>query len=308
LREDEAKAVVDERERNGPYRGLADLASRSGIGRDGLERLAWAGACEALGIVADCHRSRAEERASTRRSGEPPSKWRLFPDRWEESANGASSRRRDLWQLGVARGARREGAGTQLSLPLPTPAPPALRELDSWERMVADYSSTGMTLGVHPMELLRPTLEEELVTSAELRRLPHGTPLRVAGMVTARQRPATAHGVVFMLLEDEVGTVNVVVLPPVYERHRLTVRAASFVCIEGRLERRDDVMNVVATAVRSLATPDLPEADVRQIEPPVERETGRAADAADRVRGAPDRAAQVAAVAPAAHSFGRRGR
>jgi error-prone DNA polymerase len=211
-----------------------------------------------------------------------------------------SSRRRDLWHVGIARGARREAAGSQLSLPLPIPAAPTLHELDSWERLVADYASTGMTLAEHPMELLRPGLADGVVRSADLARMPNGAPLEVAGMVVARQRPATANGVVFMLLEDEVGTVNVVVLPPVYRRHRLTVRAASFVSIAGRLERRESVMNVVATGVRSLATPDMPPAEVRHIEPPTERETGRISDA--------DRAADLAAVAPAAHSFGRRGR
>ena len=94
-------------------------------------------------------------------------------------------------------------------------------------------------------------------------------------MVVARQRPATARGVVFLLLEDEVGTVNVIVPPPVYERHRLVVRTASFVLISGRLERRDGTTNVVAAAVDSLSRPDMPGAEVRHIEPPVERETGR---------------------------------
>jgi error-prone DNA polymerase len=286
LREDEAEALVEERERGGSYRDLADLASRSGVGRDGLERLAWAGACEGFGVA-----------VGQRLGLEGP------------ASNGAApSRRRDLWRVGVARGGQREGAVAQLSLPLPLPAAPSLRELDSWERMVADYSSTGMTLTEHPMELLRPSLGEGMVRSDDLARLPNGASLEVAGMVVARQRPATANGVVFMLLEDEVGTVNVVVLPPVYGRRRLTVRAASFVLVTGRLERRDEVMNVVASDLRSLATPDMPAANVRHIEPPAQRETGRAGGAAERTADVADRAAEVAAVAPAAHSFGRRGR
>ena len=125
-------------------------------------------------------------------------------------------------------------------------------------------------------------------------------------MVVARQRPATARGVVFMLLEDELGTINVVVPPPVYERHRLAVRTASFAQREREAGAPRGVVNVVASAVRPLATPDQPRADVRQIEPPVERETGRRASGE---RSAADaRAAELAAVAPAAHSFGRRGR
>ena len=288
FREDEARALVDERERGGPYADLADLASRSGVGPDGLERLAWAGACERI-------------------------------------EGGAELRRRqDLWQLGVANGARRIAANNgaadgaarngngradaaiQLSLPLPIPAPPTLRELDSWERLLADYTSTGIAIAEHPMTLIRPGLEEGMATSADLTRLPNGSFVRVPGMVVARQRPATANGVVFMLLEDEVGTVNIVVPPPVYRNYRMAVRTASFARVDGKLERREDVMNVVARAVHPLSTPDQPASKVRQIEPPVERETGR--HGRDGAVVADPRTAELAAVAPAAHSFGRRGR
>jgi error-prone DNA polymerase len=304
LREDEALALVAERERGGPFTDLADLASRAGVGPDGLERLAWAGACERIG-------------------------------------GGRELRRRqDLWQLGVASGARRvpgRGAANgsrfagsisndsghalaagdpgshdsaeapiQLSLPLPIPAPPTLRELDSWERLLADYSSTGIAIAEHPMTLVRPGLEDGMTTSADLDRLAAGSFVRVPGMVVARQRPATANGVVFMLLEDEVGTVNIVVPPPVYARHRMAIRTASFARVDGRLERRERVINVVARAVHPLATPDQPASKVRHIEPPVERETGR--HGRDRAVAADPRTAELAAVAPAAHSFGRRGR
>jgi error-prone DNA polymerase len=181
-----------------------------------------------------------------------------------------------------------------------------LRELDSWERLLADYASTGVAIAEHPMALMRPGFEGGIATSADLDRLGNGSFVRVPGMVVARQRPATARGVVFMLLEDELGTVNVVVPPPVYAQHRLAVRTASFAQVAGKLERRAGVINVVASAVHPLATPDQPPAKVRHIEPPAERETGRRSrDAA----AAPDaRAAELAAVAPAAHSFGRRGR
>jgi error-prone DNA polymerase len=125
-------------------------------------------------------------------------------------------------------------------------------------------------------------------------------------MVVARQRPATARGVVFMLLEDELGTVNVVVPPPVYVRHRLAVRTASFARVSGKLERRAGVVNVVASAVHPLAAPDQPRADVREIGAPAEPERG--GRVADKGSAADARAADLAAVAPAAHSFGRRAR
>jgi error-prone DNA polymerase len=273
---EEAEALVGERLQGGDYRDLAELASRSGIGRQGLERLAWAGACEPLGHPA-----------------------------------GRAPRRDELWRLGIARGSDqvRGRDHAQLALPLPLPAPPDLRPLDAWERIVADYTSTGVTLGEHPIEVLRPELEPGLVRSEELLTLPDRSEIAVAGMVVARQRPATAKGIVFMLLEDEVGVVNVIVPPPVYERCRLAVRTASFALVRGRLERRERVINLLAHAVERLAIPAHAGAEVRHIEPPVERETGREpAEPAPAAVAAGGRGArEIAAVAPNPHSFGRRG-
>jgi hypothetical protein len=112
-----------------------------------------------------------------------------------------------------------------------------------------------------------------------------------------------------MLLEAELGVVNIVVLPPVYERCRLAVRTAPFARVHGRLERQEKrVLNVVAGSVTPLATPDVPLADVVPIEPSFERETGRERDAGRDVT--PERLAAaaggLAAVAPKPHSFGRR--
>jgi error-prone DNA polymerase len=267
IAESEARALVSERGRGGPYGDLADLASRSGMGRDGLARLAWAGACGEV-------------------------------------------RRDELWRLGVASGGERARGRerVQLSLPLSLPAAPALRRLDAWERMVADYASTGVTLGDHPMELLRPELDGGVARSGDLERLRNRTPVEVAGLVVARQRPATARGVVFMLLEDELGTVNVVVPPPVYRRHRLAVRTAPYALVRGLLERRDGVTNVVAAAVEPLSAPAHEAGEVRTIEPPAERETGRDVAAGERRASAASGAAgELAAVAPRAQSFGRRG-
>jgi error-prone DNA polymerase len=130
----------------------------------------------------------------------------------------------------------------------------------------------------------------------------------VAGLVVARQRPATANGVTFMLLEDEWGTINLIVAPPVYEKHRLTVRTEPFVMATGRLERRDGVINVVVQSLRSIERPDLPRADVKQIEPPAGRETGRDEVAAPASEAVAASAGSLRAVLPTPHSFGRRGR
>jgi error-prone DNA polymerase len=268
--EEEVRTLVRERERGGPYADLADLASRSGMGRDGLERLAWAGACTSLGMAGDARAGRASKAGQGARPADYHDAWRIdvaMRSKLSDQRPGAG-RREDLWRLGIARGGERArgGAPVQLSLPLPLPAPPDLRPLDSRERIVADYASTGIALGEHPMELLRAELDPAVARSADLERTPNSSAIEVAGLVVARQRPATAHGVVFMLLEDECGTVNVIVPPPAYERCRLAVRTAAYARIEGRLERREGVVNVIANAIVTLSAPGREGAEVRMIE------------------------------------------
>ena len=90
--------------------------------------------------------------------------------------------------------------------------------------MLADYRLTSLSVGLHPLELLRPHLPGEVLSSADLEEAPHGARVSVAGLAVARQRPATASGVVFMLIEDEHGQMNLIIPPPVYDRHRALVR------------------------------------------------------------------------------------
>ncbi len=107
-----------------------------------------------------------------------------------------------------------------------------------------------MTLGEHPMALMRDGLDPELLRSTDLERVEDGAIVEVAGMVVARQRPETAKGIVFMLLEDERGTVNLIVPPQVYDRHRAEVRTSPLVRAKGRLERREGTTNVLVSEVR----------------------------------------------------------
>nr|MBA3358528.1 hypothetical protein [Thermoleophilaceae bacterium] len=123
-------------------------------------------------------------------------------------------------------------------------------------------------------------------------------PVTVAGLVVARQRPATAKGVTFMLLEDEHGTINLIVPPPVHDRCRLAVRGEPLVIADGRLEHREGVINVLVHEVRRLDRGDLPRAEVRHIEP---RRTW-SSEAGEDVGVS---TADLAAAMPAANSFGR---
>jgi error-prone DNA polymerase len=218
---------------------------------------------------------------------------------WAGAYEGMA-RREALWQMGVVTPGKTVEGGLQLALPIDAPVAPALRDLTRWERLVADYGSIRISLAEHPLELLRGDLPREAVSSTALERIPHGSRVMVAGLVVARQRPATAKGVTFMLLEDEWGTINLVVTPPVYERHRLIVRTEPFVLVQGRLERRSGVTNVVVDTLRALEQPDLPRAQVKQIEPPPGRETGRTQEQLAATAG------DLRAVLPSPHSFGRR--
>jgi len=116
------------------------------------------------------------------------------------------------------------------------------------------------------MALLRARLGSGVVSSADLERLEHGRRVRIGGLVVARQRPGTASGVVFVLLEDEHGTINLVVPPPVYERHRLTVRTEPLMLVEGKLEKlpaAGGAINVLVDKVGSIDAPDRVLAEIK---------------------------------------------
>jgi error-prone DNA polymerase len=116
------------------------------------------------------------------------------------------------------------------------------------------------------MALVREDLPADVVTAADLERLRHGVRVRIGGLVVARQRPATANGIVFMLLEDEHGTINLVVPPTTYDRDRLVVRGEPLVFAEGRLEKHPKAagaINIVVDSIRPLDTSRIgPAADV----------------------------------------------
>jgi error-prone DNA polymerase len=125
--------------------------------------------------------------------------------------------------------------------------PPALAPPTEGEDLVADFASLGLTLGRHPLALLRDRLRDMgLATAAEVRGARHGRCLRVCGIVTGRQRPDTASGVVFVTLEDETGCVNVIVWRDLGERQRRELLGARLLAVHGVIEREGEVVHVVA--------------------------------------------------------------
>ena len=136
-----------------------------------------------------------------------------------------------------------------------------LRPMTTEERLVADFESTGVTLGPHPMAYHRPQMNAAgILPAANLRGLPDGTYARIAGAVIARQRPGTAQGFIFLSLEDETGISNAIINPQLYERNRITVTRGRFLRVDGTLQNQDGVINVRASAVHVL---DLSDVDMR---------------------------------------------
>jgi error-prone DNA polymerase len=119
--------------------------------------------------------------------------------------------------------------------------------MDLHEEMQADLWSTGISVR-HPVAFLRDRLNQAgcLTVSEALQLRKHGTRAKVGGLITHRQRPSTANGVRFLNLEDETGLLNVVVLPPVWDANYEIARKAIGVVIEGIVEYRDGVTNLVA--------------------------------------------------------------
>jgi error-prone DNA polymerase len=222
IREQDITALIDSRKRSGPYETLEDLAARGGVSRQVLEVLAWSGACDEL-----------------------------------TGAESHHARRRALWQLGVTDPAKQVETGLQLALELPLAKPPQLAALDDWESMIADYATTHLSVERHPLALLRKQLEDQHATSIDrLADTPHGSQITIGGLVIARQRPGTANGITFLLIEDEHGTLNVIVPSALYEAQRLAVRTEPLIVVGGTLERHakgGGAINLLARTISPLA-------------------------------------------------------
>ncbi len=121
------------------------------------------------------------------------------------------------------------------------------------EEVVFDYAALGLTLRQHPLALLRPQLAaERLWTAQQMRDFPNGRLARACGIVTVRQQPGTASGVVFVTLEDETGTVNVIVWRDVRDRFRPVLIGARLLAVYGVWQREGEVRHLIAQHLRDL--------------------------------------------------------
>ncbi len=247
--------LVQERAANGPYRSLHDIVKRTQLDRAAAEALIRSGTLDEFGMP------RREllwqlgllipGAASVTRSRE---------DAVETIADAASGWPR---QVGGRRKSKRNVAGFQAPLALPTEQDmETLPTLGSWQSLAWDYETMGVTGGTHPMGLVRPLLHEGLVTSRHIggvgnpNRLPQDTLVEMAGMVVTRQRPQTASGVMFMLLEDEFGLTNIVIYRKLQEKQRELVRGTPFVIVRGRIDNeKSGYPNIIAESFRVCPLP-----------------------------------------------------
>ena len=138
------------------------------------------------------------------------------------------------------------------------PAHHAPRPLDETETIFLDYATTGTSIHGHPMQHLREFLiSKGAKSSADLPKLRCGEIIAVAGLVTVRQRPQTAKGTLFLLLEDEFGFINIIVPNTLVEENAEVVKFAPFIAVQGQFQRDGQVMNVVGRRFRALKTREL---------------------------------------------------
>jgi len=156
-------------------------------------------------------------------------------------ASLAGHRRAALWETLAV------DAPTQLAIPAVPQTPPALAAPTEGDEIVGDYASLGLTLRRHPLALLRKRLEKQRIRSAEqVMNASNGQMIRTAGIVTCRQRPATASGVIFVTLEDETGYVNLIVWNDLADRQRRELLGSKLLAVHGEVQRQGRVVHVLA--------------------------------------------------------------
>jgi error-prone DNA polymerase len=209
----ETAAAIVAERARAPFRDIEDLIRRARLRKDEVTVLAEAGALNSLLPAEEAHRRAA------------------------------------LWE--AARAVRPAGELYAEASLAGVPSPLARMTLP--ERLRADFRTTDVTIGPHPMRLHRERLRRAGVrTAAELKRLPNGAWVRTAGCVICRQRPGTAKGFVFLSLEDETGVANVILTPDFFDRHRMTVVGEPYLVVEGPLQNQDGVIHVRAERVEPM--------------------------------------------------------
>jgi error-prone DNA polymerase len=202
-----------------------------GLGKEAAERIESARTAAPFASVQDLTRRAALERRELEALADAGAMRAL-----------SGNRHLTFWQV----------AGTERELPLApvsgaAEGTPLLAPPTEGQNIAADYRSAGLTLGRHPLALLRDDLAAaQIVTARGLHDLPDGQWVRVAGIVTARQRPQSAGGVMFVTLEDETGHMNLILWETVWSRARRIASGSRFMEVHGKLQKEGGVIHVVA--------------------------------------------------------------
>ena len=238
-----AEAIVQARERDGPFSNLADVMQRTGLQREAVENLVTAGALDSLQTVAKIPPTPLYKGGARGDFGELVEP-RAVPDSVPGSMD-KPDRRAALWEVGL----RYHPLGYQQPLPLPVEQDMAqLPQQSGWEVMVDEYYTLGLHPAGHLMAMLRSRLDPGILSSQEIPELADGTEVTVAGLAIRRQRPLAK--AVFITLEDEFGHVPLVVWPKVFFRYRRVIREPVLI-VRGTVSRRDGTMNIMARHVVS---------------------------------------------------------
>ncbi|HVO97947.1 MAG TPA: error-prone DNA polymerase [Bryobacteraceae bacterium] len=169
-----------------------------------------------------------------------------------EIGNRKRHRRDALWQSELALRPVTELLKDAGAPEMPSPLVP----MNPVERLQSDFWNQGMSIGSHPMRFHRAHLDKmRVVPAANVRHIPDGRFIRVAGAVICRQQPGTAKGFVFLSLEDETGIANVILKPDVFDRLRITVLGNSYLLVDGILQNQRGVASIKATDVRPCIMP-----------------------------------------------------
>ncbi len=213
LASEAAQAIADERQRRGDYRDIRDLVRRTSLGKSVLAILADA---DALGSLA------GDRRAAI----------------WQSLSQDTAAGRQPLLD----------------DVEDCEPIPDQLSPMSPLEEVYADYNATGLSLKAHPISFARDELKaRRCVQASELPRLRDGRHVRVAGLVLLRQRPGTAKGITFVTLEDETGSINLVLFAAVWKRFFRVARISNAWLVEGKLENRKGVIHVIVGRITDLA-------------------------------------------------------
>ncbi len=215
LGEATAQPIVEERLRNGPFRDSNDLVRRTRIGQGTVTLLANSGVLESI---------TGDRRAAL----------------WQSLAIDRSGKASPLFDF----------AGTDDDEAIPDELTP----MQPLEQVYADYASTGLSLRGHPIAFCRAELDKLRVSTAEsLPSMQHGKFIRVAGLVLLRQRPSTAKGITFVTLEDETGSMNLVIRPQTWERFYRICKQSNAWIAHGVLENKQNVIHVVVGRIDDLS-------------------------------------------------------